>query len=198
MIERKRPPSMRRAQARGPLAVAGIALGFGLGGCSAEVSIGDKDQASGSSIAKDITGEYERRTKIELPRLTCQEAEAKVGAPIACTGRNAREIELELSGEVTAVDDGGLDYRWEISKALAPGTFYASSARDVLERQGAPVADLSCPAKVEVRVNNQVRCLLRTTDGDERDVLLLLTDTDGAFKLKVAGAAKGKTSGQTT
>lgn len=199
MLDRRRSPlkvPRSRAFQRGVLAAVSVVLGAALAGCSAEVNVGSKDQASGAKIARDITGEYERQTKIELPRLTCQEAKAKVGAPIACTGRNAKDIELELAGEVTAVDDDGLNYRWKVSKALAPGTFYANGARRVLEGQGAPVAEVTCPAKVEIRVKNEVRCKLRTTEGEERAVLLLLTDTDGGFRVKVAsgGTQTGNTS----
>ncbi len=192
MLDHRRSPSARpsrRIVIRGALLAGPATLGAALVGCSAEVNVGSRDQASGAKIAKVITEQYESRTKVKLPRLTCQEADAKVGAPIACTGRNARDIELELAGEVTKVDDDGLDYRWRVSRALAPGTFYANGARRVLERDGAPVADLRCPAKVEVRVDNEVRCELRTTDGQRRAVMLLLTDTDGAFRIKVAGAA---------
>jgi hypothetical protein len=168
------------------LALAGLLLCATLAGCSAEVSVGDGDQASGEHIAREIRKEYTAKTGIALPRLTCTEVDDKVGAAISCTGRNARDIQLDLEGEVTAVDGDGFDYRWEIAEARAPGVFYERAARRVIAQRGAPVADLRCPAQVELRVGEELLCELDTGSGPPRELTIRLTDLDGGFDTSVS------------
>jgi hypothetical protein len=175
-------------------ALAGLLLCATVAGCSAEVSVGGDDQASGESIAREIRKEYVADTGIALPRLTCSEVDGEVGAAISCTGRNARDIQLDLEGEVTAVDGDGFDYNWKIASARAPGVFYERAARRVIEQRGAAIADLRCPAQIELRVGAEVPCELVDGSGVERGMTLRLTNLDGGFDIAV-GPAPGQTSG---
>ncbi len=162
-------------------------------GCSAEIQIGAERQVSGSEIATEIRGEYdelEGPNGIRIDAITCEEVEAEVDAPIRCDGRNTREIDLEISGEVTAVRSDGIDYRWQIVRAFAPGTFYASAARELVEeRLGQSLRDLRCPTRIELREGDVVGCEAESSAGEPIPVELLLTDLDGGFRLRLAGEA---------
>jgi len=163
-----------------------------LAGCGAEVSIGERRarQVSGADVARAITAKYDEQERTAsgatLTRLTCQEAEGRVDATISCTGRNSREVDLAIGGTVTTVGDDGLDYRWRIERAYAPGVGYARGARRIIERRaGAPVLDVRCPDRVEVRVGSTVTCVVRVTRTSIAAARLTLTDLDGAFRLSV-------------
>ena len=178
---------LRRLQLAASAAFAAVMAAAAVG-CSAEVSIGDSDQVQGSKIAAEIRREYAKqqsRNDIRLSTLTCEEVEAEVGARIRCSGRNSREIDLEIGGEVTAVQSDGLDYNWRIARAFAPGTFYASAARDLVEAQlQAPVLDVRCPVRIELGEGEQVSCEAELSSGRTVPITLLLTDSDGGFRLR--------------
>jgi hypothetical protein len=183
------PVDRRRVMAPRHLVLAGLLLCSTLAGCSAEVSVGDKDQASGEHIAREIRAEYVEDTGIALPRLTCNEVDGEKGAAISCTGRNARDIQLDIAGKVTDVDGDGFDYTWKIASARAPGVFYERAARRVLAQRGAPVADLRCPAQVELRIGERFRCELDTGSGPPRGLTITLTNLDGGFETALDSAA---------
>lgn len=182
------PLDRRRVTAPRRLALAGLLICATLTGCSAEVSVGDKDQASGDEIAREIRAEYVEDTGIALPRLTCSEVEGEVGAPISCSGSNARDIQLDFAGKVTAVEGDGFSYRWKVASARAPGVFYERAARRLLEQRGATVADLRCPAQVDLRVGEQLRCELDVGSGSPRVLTIRLTDLDGGFQTAIDSA----------
>lgn len=171
------------------LTLAGLLLCVLLAGCSAEVSVGERNQASGDKVAREIREEYVGKTGIALPRLTCTEVEADVGAEISCTGRNAREIELQIAGEVTATDGDGFDYKWKISEARAPGVFYERAARRQVEDRGIAVADLRCPTQVEMRVGAEFSCQITNAEGDQGRLNIRLTNLDGGFEWGIQGAS---------
>ena len=105
-------------------AMAVVAAVGGLAGCSASVSVGGGDPTlTSDEIESAISTQYaERNAGITLVEFTCDEAKAEVGTPIACRGRNSREIELEITGEITEVDtdEKTARYNWAISRAFAP------------------------------------------------------------------------------
>lgn len=166
------------------VAVAAVVV---LGGCDAEVSIGGAS-ADGEELAEEIRAEYEDETGIALTELTCEDLDAEVGAELSCEGRNARDVELVVGGEVTSVDEGEDDirYRWTIVRAVAPGEVYAAAARRQLEAEvGEPLADLTCPERIVVAEGETVRCELVTTDGATLGATLRLTDRAGGFDIEV-------------
>lgn len=182
-------------QIRTLLPVAAVAATL-LAGCSGEVSVGGDDQVSAEDVEQDIRGAYEAQTDIDMKRLTCESAEAEVGARIDCDGRNARDVALTIRGEITAVNDDGVDYNWKVVKAVAPGELFAGEVGRLLEQKYGPVvADVSCPDRIEVRKGAEVTCDAQARNGDTGKAVLVLTDGDGAFSIKsfdTAGASGGE------
>ena len=166
------------------LPVAALAATL-LAGCSGEVSVGGGKQVSAEDVERDIRGAYEAQTDIDLTRMTCESTDAKVGAKIDCDGRNARDVTLTFAGEITAVDDDGVDYDWKVVKAVAPGDLFANAVGKLLvQKYGPVVADVTCPAKIEVRKGAEVTCEAKAKNGDVGKAVLVLTDTDGKFSIK--------------
>lgn len=165
------------------LLAAGAAAAL-LAGCSGEVSIGQQ-QISAEKIERDIRGAYEAQTNLDLTRLTCESADAEEGARIDCDGRNSKDVTLTISGQVTAIEDDNAKYRWEVVKAVAPGTLFANEIGGLLERQYGPVvADVTCPDKIEVKEGEEVSCKATAKNGDVGTAVIVLTDGDGKFTLK--------------
>lgn len=155
-----------------------------LGGCSGEVSIGEQ-QVSAEKIERDIRGAYEAQTDLDLTRLTCEPADAEVGARIDCDGRNERDVTLTISGQVTKVNDDDVDYRWDVVKAVAPGDIFAAEVGKLLQRRYGPVvADVTCPDRIEIRKGAEFRCEATARNGDTGTAVLVLTDDDGKFTVK--------------
>ncbi|MGE4428522.1 MAG: hypothetical protein AB7G37_18875 [Solirubrobacteraceae bacterium] len=172
-----------------------------LAGCGAEVSVGERKprQISGAAVAGDITAKYaeqERASGVTLVRLTCEEVEGRVDAAVSCTGRNSSDVDVEIGGTVTKVDGDGLDYRWSVERAYAPGVGYARGARRLIEqRAGRPVLDVRCPDRVEVRVGATVVCAVQVTESTVARARLALTDLDGGFRLNVTRPRRVGASG---
>lgn len=156
-----------------------------LSACSGEVSVGKKKDLTGEEVAKDLREEYAEResaSQITLTALTCQEVEAEVDAPISCTGRNSKEIDLEFTGTVTSTDGDGLDYRWRISKALAPGALFERPLRPQVERAlRREVRDVSCPTRVQVMANGRFQCTVELTAKARFIVDVRQTNSSGGF-----------------
>jgi hypothetical protein len=164
------------------------ALVIAMAGCEASVSIGD-DSASGDEIAENVRAEYEKRTGVALEKITCDEAEGEKGAPIRCEAVNAKDVELDIGGEVTEVEDGKVRFRWTVEEALAPGATFADAARRRLEEQaGQRAKGMTCPDRIRLREGEQVRCELETLDDKRFGVTLTLTDASGGFDAKVDDA----------
>ncbi len=184
---------LRLRPARRAALAAAVAGGLVASGCSAEVHVGGEDQVTGAKIAEEIKGEYAKREQasgIALTSLTCEEAKAAAGARIVCSGRNSRDIDVEIGGEITGVKGTTVDYRWRITRAFAPGTLYATAARRLIEqRLGHPVLDVSCPTRIELRVRAVVSCRVQVTQTATATAQLLLTDVDGGFRLRVSTPA---------
>lgn len=173
---------MRRASVVAAAAAAAMALA----GCSASVSVGGDRTISADEIEQNVREQYDERTGsgITLTELKCDESTAEVGAELSCTGRNSRDIDLEIAGEVTAVDGGTASYTWRIVRAHAPGAFYERGARRVLEEQaGLQVREIRCPVRIELRVGSRVECTVTPIDGEPVPAVLELTDMDGGFNI---------------
>ena len=164
-----------------------VVFGLVLGGCSAEFSVGDGSEASGEELAEEIQGDYVERTDIELPRLTCEGVDSEAGERFTCSGRNARSVQLEISGRVTEAEADGFDYSWRVTEAVAPGVLYERALRRSIEAEGVAIAEVRCPVEVEVKAGATVRCRATDGNGSTRDVTLKLTDLDGGFDYAVDG-----------
>lgn len=179
---------MRHRFARGITAAAAVVAALGLSACSAEVSVGGDPSLSGGKLAEGIAQQYEERFPgLTLTEMTCQGADAEVGAPIRCDGVNSRGVELEFRGEVTGVDEDNdnADYRWEIARAVVPGDLYEERATPIIEREtGASVAEIICPERVEVRVGVEFECQVTTASGTTGPVTITITDSNGDFRVR--------------
>lgn len=171
---------------RRTVAAIAIASGLAFAGCSAEVSVGGSE-ASGEELAKEIRAGYAERTGIELNSLTCESVKADVGKEFNCSGRNARGVQLEISGKVTDTTADGIDYNWNVASAIAPGVLYERALRRTIEEGGVPLSEVRCPVEVEVEVGAELRCTATDLDGVSRGVTLQLTDLDGGFDYTVEG-----------
>lgn len=169
------------------LPAALLALLLALAGCSAEFSVGGDSEASGEELAEEIQSDYVERTGIELPRLTCEGADSKVGERFQCSGRNERGVQLEISGRVTDTEADGFDYSWRVVTAVAPGVLYERALRRALEEDGVAIAEVRCPVDIEVEVGATVRCEATDRNGSSRSVTLELSDLDGGFDYAVEG-----------
>lgn len=177
------------------LCTLGLAAAL-LTGCSGEVSIGT-DSVSAEKIERDIRGAYEAQTRLELPRLTCESARAEVGARVDCDGRNANDVALTISGQVTKVNDDDVDYGWTVVKAVAPGRLFAVEIGRLLEqRYGSVVDAVTCPDRIDVKEGARISCRATAKSGDTGTAVIALTDDNGGFTLQsVDGSLSGPSGG---
>lgn len=158
---------------------------LGLTACSGEVSVGKPKDLTGEAVAKDLRQEYadrEKDTGITLTSLTCQGVEAEVDAVITCSGRNSKDIDLELTGVVTSTDGSGVDYRWRIAKAYAPGLLFERPLRPQVERAlRRPVRDVTCPVRVLVATDGRFQCAVELTAKARFVVDVRQTNSSGGF-----------------
>ncbi|MEZ5078884.1 MAG: DUF4333 domain-containing protein [Solirubrobacterales bacterium] len=154
-------------------------------GCSAEVSIGDRDGASGEEIADDIRADYEDQTGVALRSLTCEDIEGDEAETFNCSARNENGFHLEIDGEVTDSDAGR--FHWEVTEVIAPGVYYERALRRELESRGIAIKEIRCPVEIEADVGAEIRCTATDGDGDSAGVTLRLTDEAGRFDYSVDG-----------
>lgn len=169
-------------------ALAAGALAALAAGCSGSVSVGGGEPTlPAEEIERSISAQYaEQNPGITLEDLTCAEVEPEVGTTIECDARNSIDVDLDIAGEVTAVDidDDSADYRWEVVRAVAPGTLYGDAAIEVVREQtDVAVAGLDCPIRIEVIAGARVNCDLRLADGSATAVILELTNQNGGFRV---------------
>lgn len=176
-----------RSTPQGIVAAIAIVLCLAVAGCSAEVNVGGGLEASGEEIAKEIRRGYVDRTGIELNRLTCESADANLGAKFSCSGRNDNDVQLEIDGKVTDTSADGIDYSWSVAKAIASGVLYERALRQLIEEGGVALSEVRCPVEVEVKVGSKLRCTATDRSGSSRGVTLRLTDLDGGFDYDVDG-----------
>lgn len=172
-------------------AVIVLASGLALAGCSAEVNVGTGSSVSGEKLADDVRGDYEDRTGVAMTTLTCEGVDGEVGAKFNCTGRNARSVQLEITGKVTDTDADGFDYNWKVAKGIAPGVLYERALRRQIEAQGVALSEVRCPVEVEIEVGSNVYCEATDVNGVNKDVKLRLTDLNGGFDYVVQGTGPG-------
>jgi len=171
------------------VAMTAIASLFAFMGCSAEVNVGGSSSAPGDELAEEIQKAYSAKTGIGLSRLTCESVDADVGETFGCSGRNARSIQVEITGKVTDSTGDGIEYNWSVVRAIAPGVFYERGLRSSIEDHGVPLSEVRCPAEVNVKVGTRLRCTATDRDGVAKGVTLRLTDLDGGFDYTVEGEA---------
>lgn len=185
-------PASRRRGSVGPVpgpivpSIAVLAAFAALtAGCSGEVRIGGPEALSGADVARELRAEYDDREKasgITLTALTCQEVEAEVDATITCSGRNSKEIDLELSGRITATDGDGFDYSWRVARAFAPGSLFSDPLRPQIERMvRRQVRDVTCPVRVLIREGGRFRCQVAFADRATFTADIRQTDDSGSF-----------------
>lgn len=177
---------MKRPVRAGVAAAALMAVGLAMSACSAEVNVGSDPSLKAGEIVDTITAQYEQQNPgITLTEMTCQGAEASVGTPIRCEGANSRGVELTFGGEITSIDEENkrANYRWEVTRALAPGAIFESEITALGGREGRPVVTaVSCPERVQITVGRRFRCEITTAAGTE-PVTVTLTDTKGGFRI---------------
>ncbi|MFA9401153.1 MAG: DUF4333 domain-containing protein [Acidobacteriota bacterium] len=168
-----------------PAAAAVAALTFA--GCSFSCSIGEST-ATSDELNSQLRDSYESQTGIALTSIDCEEAKAEVGEEIECTATNERDIDLEIKGEITSVDesDDTFKFDWNVIRATAPGEVYSTAAKKSLEQQsGRPLDSVECPDRIPIKVGAEVRCKVVTGDGEQLGATLTLTDLDGGFRINV-------------
>lgn len=175
-------------------AASALVAWLAFSGCSAEVSVGGGgSEASGEEIAEKVRGDYADKTGIALDHLTCEGVKVEVGARFECSGSNAHGVQLEITGKVTDTSSDSFDYRWHVSKAVAPGVLYERALRREIEERGVTLSEVRCPVQIEVEVGAEVHCEAADASGEVRDVTLTLTDLDGGFDFTVAGGPSEST-----
>ena len=168
-----------------PAAVAVAALT--LAGCSFSCSIGEST-ATSDELNSQLRDSYESQTGIALTSIDCEEAKAEVGKEFECTATNERDVDLEIEGKITSVDesDDTFKFDWNVIRATAPGEAYSTGAKMSLERQtGRKLDSVECPERIPIKVGAEVRCTVVTGDGERLGATLTLTDLDGGFRINV-------------
>jgi hypothetical protein len=127
---------------------------------------------------------------IVLRDIACKDGvEAKEGAAVSCTARNASDTELVIEGRVTAVRDGKATFAAKAVRGVAQGGVVAAEARRLLEqRVGQKAADMTCPDRVPIPTTPSVRCVLTTTQGPRYEATVKL-DAQNRLNVQLADTA---------
>ena len=167
-----------------PTLLAVAAAGLGLTACGESTIASDE-------VEDTITKQFASRG-VPLTDVSCDgEVEAKVDAPISCTGLNPSETTLKLEGKVTAVDDGKATFRVVAVSGVAKGPTVAAQALALLERKvGEKAKGLTCPDEVPLPTKPSVTCELTTQDGKRFDATLKI-DAQSRIEVEVADTPKG-------
>lgn len=157
-----------------------------LAGCEYSCSVGNT--VSAEELDKQVRLSYEDETGVLLTSIECEEADADPGSEISCVATNEAGLDLTIEGEVTSYDSETekVKFDWEVVSAVAPGETFAIAARNSLARQsGVPLENVSCPDGIELRKGNKVNCTAEDVAGNSRDLVLTLTDEEGAFDVRL-------------
>ena len=170
------------------LVVIGAALcaSLLLAGCEFSCSIGNK--VSSEELNKQVRLSFEDETGVLLTSIDCGEVDAEVGKAISCDATNENDVDLKIEGEVTDYnsDTDKIKFDWEVVSASAPGEAFAVAARRSLANQtGAVVNDVVCPDKIELKTGNEVQCAAVDVRGNDRELVLTLTDEEGGFDVNL-------------
>ncbi len=153
-----------------------------IAGCEFSCSIGNS--VSADELDKQVRIAYEDETGILLTSIDCEQADSDVGSPISCVATNERDLELTIEGEVTDLDSESdmIRFDWQVVSASAPGAaFEVAAARSLRNQTGAVIGDVTCPQKIKLEAGTVVDCTGVDSQGNERELVLTLTDRKGAF-----------------
>jgi hypothetical protein len=167
--------------------IVAAAATLGLAGCNFYCSVGGSIPAE--ELEEKVRLSYEDQTGVVIDSITCEEADDDTGSPISCRATNASGVELTIDGEVTSYDPDTekVGFDWEVTRAVAPGNLYGDAAAvSLTEQTGVPVAKVRCPDEVVVEKGARVRCTAISPSGGESEVTLILTDTDGGFRVQLS------------
>lgn len=157
-----------------------------LAGCEYSCSVGNT--VSAEELDKQVRLSFEDETGVLLKSIDCEEADADVGSEINCVATNENDLELTIEGTVTSYDSETEKVRfdWEVVSALAPGETFAVAARRSLANQSnVTLENVSCPDRVELERGNKVDCTAVDIAGNDRDLVLTLTDEEGGFDVRL-------------
>jgi hypothetical protein len=131
---------------------------------------------------------YEDETGVLLSSIKCEEADADTGSEINCIATNENDVDLKIEGEVTSYDSDTekVKFDWEVVSASGPGQPFAVAARNSLANQSnVPLTNVVCPDKIELKTGNKVDCTAVDIAGNDRDLVLTLTDEEGGFDVRL-------------
>lgn len=166
-----------------PTLLAVAAAGLGLAACGE--STVETDQVE-DTITKQFAAQG-----IKLTEVQCEDGvEAKVDAPISCTGLNPSETKLQLEGKVTAIEDDKASFQVKAVSGIAKGPTVAAQALALLERQvGEKAKGLTCPEEIPLPTKPSVTCELTTQDDKKFDATLKI-DEQSQIDVEVADTPK--------
>jgi len=120
---------------------------------------------------------------------------ASVAARLRCSGVNSRDVKITIGGTVREVRDDRARYRWEVTRAVAPGSLFEGALGPLLQKQArAPIGEVSCPPEITVKQGARFTCTVTgATRGDRWQATVVLTDGDGKFR--VEGVKRAARSG---
>ncbi len=157
-----------------------------LAGCEFSCSIGNN--VSAEELDKQVRLAFEDETGVLLTSISCDEAEGEVGSPISCEATNENDVDLKIEGRVTAVDSENdkVRFDWKVVSASAPGgAFEVAAARSLRNQSGIAISEVSCPPKIELKRGNKVDCTGVDIRGNNRELVLTLTDEEGGFDVNL-------------
>ncbi len=165
---------------------AALSASLLLAGCEFSCSIGSN--VSAEELDKQVRLAFEDETGVLLTSIDCEEADADVGSPISCAATNENGIDLAIEGEVTEFnsDTDRVRFDWEVVSAAAPGeAFEVAAARSLRAQTGIAIRNVSCPEKIDLQRGNEVDCTGVDAQGNDRELVLTLTDEEGAFDVNL-------------
>lgn len=165
---------------------AALSASILLAGCEFSCSIGNN--VSAEELDKQVRLAFEDKTGVLLTSIDCEEADADVGSEINCVATNENDVELTIEGEVTEFDSDTekVKFDWQVVSASAPGgAFEVAAARSLRNQTGVVINEVNCPEKIELNRGNRVDCTGVDSQGNERELVLTLTDEEGAFDVNL-------------
>lgn len=165
-----------------------VALGasFLFAGCEFSCSFGNR--VSSEELNKQVRLSFEDQSGVLLTSIDCDESDADVGSEINCVAINQNDVELTIEGEVTEYDSDTdkIKFDWEVVSAAAPGESFEIAARRSLARQSnVLINDVTCPERIDLKAGNEVDCTAVDVQGNDREVVLTLTDEEGGFDVNL-------------
>jgi hypothetical protein len=157
-----------------------------LAGCEYSCSVGNT--VSAEELNKQVRISYEDESGVLLKTIDCEEADADTGSEINCLATNENDVDLKIEGAVTSYDSETekVKFDWEVVSASAPGEKFALAARNSLANQSdVSLRDVVCPEKIELQTGNKVDCTAVDITGNDRELVMTLTDEEGGFDVRL-------------